>query len=229
MSHGLAPSKSTVYVSNLPFSLTNNDLHKMFEQYGKIVKVTVLKDKQTRESKGVAFVLFLREEEALNFVSSFDRKQIGGRTIRVKIAADNGRSSEFIRKKIYKDKTKCYECGEEGHLSYECPKNTLGYRKPPPKKKKKRNISDSHNIGEYLASSDDDYMNSPIRKKKYEDDDSHSEETEEPDLETLSAAIQFEQEKYSMETEAGISGHNFANKKRIRKSAYFSDEEELSD
>lgn len=32
-----------------------------------------------------------------------------------------------------------------------------------------------------------------------------------------------------METEAGISGHNFANKKRIRKSAYFSDEEELSD
>lgn len=35
-------------------------------------------------------------------------------------------------------------------------------------------------------------MNSPIRKKKYEDDDSHSEETEEPDLETLSAAIQFE-------------------------------------
>lgn len=35
-------------------------------------------------------------------------------------------------------------------------------------------------------------MNSPIRKKKHEEDDSQSEEIEEPDLETLSAAIKFE-------------------------------------
>lgn len=41
-----------------------------------LLRVTVVKDKKTRESKGVAFVLFLKEEEALNFVSSFDRKQV---------------------------------------------------------------------------------------------------------------------------------------------------------
>lgn len=34
-----------------------------------------------------------------------------GRTLRCSIAKDNGRTPEFIRKKIYKDKSRCYECG----------------------------------------------------------------------------------------------------------------------
>ncbi|KAL6084932.1 hypothetical protein STEG23_036241 [Scotinomys teguina] len=138
MSGGLAPSKSTVYVSNLPFSLTNNDLYRIFSKYGKVVKVTIMKDKDTRKSKGVAFILFLDKDSALNCTRSINNKQLFGRVIKASIAIDNGRAAEFIRRRNYFDKSKCYECGESGHLSYACPKNMLGEREPPKKKEKKK-------------------------------------------------------------------------------------------
>ncbi|KAH6820611.1 RNA recognition motif and CCHC-type zinc finger domains containing protein [Perilla frutescens var. hirtella] len=137
-SGGLAPSKSTVYVSNVDFNLTNSDLHTIFSTFGKLAKVTVLKDRDTRRSKGVAFVLFVSREDAARAAKEMDGKILNGRTLRASIAADNGRAAEFIKKKVYKDKSRCYECGEEGHLSYECPRNFLGPRERPPPPKKGR-------------------------------------------------------------------------------------------
>ena len=60
-----------------------------------------------------------------------DKKILNGRPLSASIAADNGRAAEFIKKRVYKDKSKCYECGEDGHLSYECPRNRLGIRERP--------------------------------------------------------------------------------------------------
>ncbi|GFP91831.1 U11/U12 small nuclear ribonucleoprotein 31 kDa protein [Phtheirospermum japonicum] len=137
-SGGLAPSKSTVYVSNVDYSLTNSDLHTIFSTFGKLAKVTVLKDRATRQSKGVAFVLFVNRDDAVKAAKGMDKKILNGRTLRASIAADNGRAAEFIRKKVYKDKSRCYECGEEGHLSYECPRNFLGPRERPVAKKGRR-------------------------------------------------------------------------------------------
>ncbi|XP_010486639.1 PREDICTED: U11/U12 small nuclear ribonucleoprotein 31 kDa protein-like [Camelina sativa] len=139
-SGGLAPSKSTLYVSNLDFSLTNSDIHTLFSTFGKVARVTVLKDRHTRRSRGVAFVLYVSREDAAKAAGSIDGKTLNGRKLTVLIAADNGRASEFIKKRVYKDKSRCYECGDEGHLSYECPRNQLGPRErpPPPKKRGRR-------------------------------------------------------------------------------------------
>lgn len=138
-SGGLAPSKSTVYVSNLDYTLTNSDLHTIFSTFGKVAKVTVVKDRVTRKSRGVAFILFVSREDAIKAVKGIDKKVLNGRTLTASIASDNGRAAEFIRKKVYKDKSRCYECGDEGHLSYECPKNLLGPReRPEPPKKGRR-------------------------------------------------------------------------------------------
>lgn len=65
--------------------------------------------------------------------------QMFGRTLKLSIANDNGRSSEFDKKRDYPDKQRCYECGNEGHLSYKCPANVLGSRDPPVKKSSKKN------------------------------------------------------------------------------------------
>ncbi|XP_030762865.1 zinc finger CCHC-type and RNA-binding motif-containing protein 1-like [Sitophilus oryzae] len=220
MSGGLVPSKSTVYISNLPFDLKNNDLHKIFEKYGKIVKVTVLKDKQNRRSKGVAFVLFLSPDDAMVCVQEVNSKEMFGRTLKASIAKDNGRTREFIRRKEYPDKTKCFECGEAGHLSYSCSKNLLGNRDPPPKKvrvrKKREKLELTQEEKEYFDSSDED-------NRKIE-----------PDEESLSAAIKLEQEKHELEeyrhkVATGCysdSEENNSTRKKIKKSSYFSDEEE---
>ncbi|XP_021897705.1 U11/U12 small nuclear ribonucleoprotein 31 kDa protein [Carica papaya] len=130
-SGGLAPSKSTVYVANLDYSLTNSDVHTLFSTFGKVARVTVLKDRETRQSRGVAFVLFVSRDDALKAARTMDGKVLNGRTLTASIAADNGRAAEFIKKRVYKDKSKCYECGVSGHLSYECPRNQLGPRERP--------------------------------------------------------------------------------------------------
>ncbi|CAB1346292.1 unnamed protein product [Coregonus sp. 'balchen'] len=224
MSGGLAPSRSTVYVSNLPFSLTNSDLHKVVCICTGMV--TIVKDKETRKSKGVAFVLFLDKESAQSCFRSLNNKQLFGRTVKASIAIDNGRATEFIRRRNYTDKSKCYECGDTGHLSYACPKNLLGEREPPKKKEKKK------------------------KKKVEEPDEVEEEESEEegedPALDSLSQAIAFQvsaQIKHDLRRSSigdsrlhswlrrpvQASTLDDSKKPRIKKSAYFSDEEELSD
>lgn len=47
--------------------------------------------------------------------------QLFGRTVKASIAIDNGRAAEFIRRRNYTDKTKCYECGVSAYLTFSCP------------------------------------------------------------------------------------------------------------
>lgn len=44
--------------------------------------------------------------------------QLFGRTLKASIAVDNGRATEFIRRRDYVDKTKCYECGVGAYSSF---------------------------------------------------------------------------------------------------------------
>ncbi|XP_018018487.1 zinc finger CCHC-type and RNA-binding motif-containing protein 1 isoform X2 [Hyalella azteca] len=223
----LAPSRSTVYISNLPFSLTNQDLHQIFDKFGKLIKVTIVRDKVTRKSMGTAFLLYLTRTEALACVSAVNKTELMGRTLTAAMAKDNGRAAEFIKRKEYPDKSRCYECGELGHLSYSCPKNALGAREPP---KKKRKIKK----GKIPVSKVNRTDKSKVSEKDQEDGDEDSDGDFED--ESLSGAIRYSQELREAEqflagsrevTAAACSKSSVIKKQSYKPSSYFSDEEEL--
>ena len=65
-----------------------------------------MRDKVSRESKGVAFVLYVDRTSAHKAIVALNRKELFGRTIKCSVARDNGRAVEFIRRKTYKDKSR---------------------------------------------------------------------------------------------------------------------------
>lgn len=83
-----------------------------------LIRVTTVKDKETHKSTGVAFVLFLEKESAHKCVRALNRSPLFGRTLKCSIAKDNGRATEFIRRKYYTDKSRCYECGVSIYFTY---------------------------------------------------------------------------------------------------------------
>ncbi|KAG9150163.1 hypothetical protein Leryth_009756 [Lithospermum erythrorhizon] len=209
-SGGLAPSKSTVYVSNLDYTLTNCDIFTIFSTFGKVAKVTVLKDRQNRQSRGVAFVLFVARNDAVKAAKEINGKILNGRTLTASIASDNGRAAEFIRRKVYKDKSKCYECGEIGHLSYDCPKNQLGPReKPKPSNKGRRKGGDDRRGGEEEGSEEDEEENEGLEDENW---------ASVVDRDAGERLLEREKEKVAMKKD-----------KKEKRKGYFSDESDEDD
>lgn len=77
-----------IFVARLDFGVSQEELKKAFEQYGKVNKVTIATDKETGKAKGFAFVEMFNEVEANNAIKSLDGYSFNGRQIAVKQAED---------------------------------------------------------------------------------------------------------------------------------------------
>ena len=75
------PSK--LYVGNLAYSVSNEDLHELFSQVGQVQSASVIADKFSGQSKGFGFVEMTTAEEASNAISQFDGSELKGRNIKV--------------------------------------------------------------------------------------------------------------------------------------------------
>ena len=79
-----------LYVGNLPFSTTDEQLRDMFEQHGRTSSVNVIVDRETGRSRGFAFVEFETAECAQAAREALDGKDIEGRPLRVNEAYERG-------------------------------------------------------------------------------------------------------------------------------------------
>ncbi len=70
-----------IYVGNLSYKLNEDDLRQVFEGYGEITSVKIIKDKYSGRSKGFAFVEMADDEEAKNAINELNGTEHDGRKI----------------------------------------------------------------------------------------------------------------------------------------------------
>ena len=79
-----------IYVGNLSYDLTEDDLQKSFEAFGSVVSVKIIKDPYTNTSKGFGFVEMSTKEEADAAIADLNGKELQGRTLKVNEAHARG-------------------------------------------------------------------------------------------------------------------------------------------
>jgi RNA recognition motif-containing protein len=74
---------SRLYVGNLPFDTTENDLQDMFAQAGAVTSVELVQDRQTGKSRGFAFIQMGSDADAQKAIETLNGKDVGGRAMTV--------------------------------------------------------------------------------------------------------------------------------------------------
>lgn len=69
-----------IYVGNLPFSATEDDLRALFSEYGEVSSVALINDRETGRPRGFGFVEMDGADEA---IAALDQKDFGGRSLTV--------------------------------------------------------------------------------------------------------------------------------------------------
>ena len=78
--------ESKLYVGNLSYSTTEDELRTLFTQAGTVASVALIKDRDSGQSKGFAFVEMSNQVEAEKAISMFNGYQMGDRGLKVSMA-----------------------------------------------------------------------------------------------------------------------------------------------
>jgi RNA recognition motif-containing protein len=79
-----------IFVGNLSFNTSEDELRQIFEAFGQVDRVSILTDRETGRSRGFAFVEMTNTEEGDKAIAGLNGSQLGGRTINVNEARPKG-------------------------------------------------------------------------------------------------------------------------------------------
>lgn len=78
--------KNKLYVGNLPYSVTDEALAKLFDSFGEVQEAKVISDKFSGRSKGFGFVTMADEKMAEKAIAEMNGKDVEGRSIVVNVS-----------------------------------------------------------------------------------------------------------------------------------------------
>ena len=71
-----------IYVGNLPFSATSDEVKELFEEFGEVLSVNLIDDRETGRPRGFGFVE-MGDDDADNAIQALEGRDFGGRNLRV--------------------------------------------------------------------------------------------------------------------------------------------------
>ncbi len=87
-----------IYVGNLSYELTEEELRQAFEQFGRVNSVSILKDRYTGQSRGFGFVEMPAKAEAQAAIDGLNGKDLKGRALKVNEARPRSDDRQGDRK-----------------------------------------------------------------------------------------------------------------------------------
>lgn len=87
-----------IYVGNLSYQTTEDELNDLFKEYGEVSSVNIIKDRYTDRSKGFGFVEMLTDAEAEKAIENLNETEIKERKLRVNQAREKTENDRQPRK-----------------------------------------------------------------------------------------------------------------------------------
>lgn len=86
-----------MYVSNLSFHTGDDELRKLFEQFGNVASAKVITDRETGRSRGFGFVEMKSDDEANQAIKGLNNTEVEGRAMSVSVAREKAPRSDNKR------------------------------------------------------------------------------------------------------------------------------------